>query len=266
MKLVPALALLLLLAGCSAEPERVILVTTPPSPSTSAAAGPTAHGWNNARAFTDAALRGKYSTAKQYVSPGSEADRYLQHQVAMDRAMTAAGDGGMPSAGKITYDDAAATVTFTYPDDPTTAITWQGFAYDASGLVVSWQTGASLETLADRLSSKPAKATTSHAKVRLVSAYRNDRALFVVVEVTAKDRTIMPDCSPELTQVDHSQREATDCSAPEELPKGKSGLVAYTFDGATSGGTLRYLVEDPNWVALNAVKLLVRLGAEDPAH
>jgi hypothetical protein len=180
--------------------------------------------------------------------------------------MTAAGDGRMASAGKVTYDDHAATVMFSYPDDPTTTITWQGFAYDPSGLVVSWQTGASLETLSDRLSSKPAQASTSHAKVRLVSAYRNDSALFVVLKITAKDRTIMPDCSPQLSQVDHSQREATDCSAPEELPKGRSALVAYTFDGATSGGTLRYLIEDPNWEELNAVKLLIRMGAEDPVH
>jgi hypothetical protein len=266
MKLVPVIALLVLLAGCSPEPAQVIVVTTSPSPSTSATAGPTVDGWNNARAFTDAALQGKYSAAKPYVSPGSEAARYLQHQVAMDRAITAAGDGGMPSTHKVTYDDGAATVTFSYPDDPTKTITWQDFEYDPSGLVVRWQTGASLEKLSDRLWSKPARASTSHAKVELVSAYRNDSALFVVLKVTAKDRTIMPDCSPLLTQVDHSQREATDCSAPESLSKSKSAYVAYTFDGATSGGTLRYLIEDTNWTELNAVKLLIRLGAEDPAH
>lgn len=266
MRMAPGIVLTMLLAGCSAAPAQVVTVTRAPSATTEVTAGPQSDGWNNAKAFSEAALTGNYDDAQRYVAPGSAADRYLAHQTAMDRAMTASGDSEMSSAENVTYDEGAEEVTFSYPNVPTTT-TWESFEYDPTGLVVSWLTDASRVKLADRLSSKkPASARTTRANVTLVSAYRNDRALFVVLTVTAKDRTIMPDCSPLLAEVDHSQREATDCFAPASIPKGRSAYVAYTFDGANSGGTLRYLIEDTNWKVLNAVKVMVRLGSEDPVH
>lgn len=115
------------------------------------------------------------------------------------------------------------TVTFDYGDDD--SYTWKDFEYDPQGLVLGWATGKSSVRLSDRLWSQPAKVTTPHATVELVSAYKNDSGLWVVLDVTAKDRSLRPDCSPLL-----DDSKAADCSAPEKNAKGEATYITVETD------------------------------------
>ena len=182
---------LVLLGGCTAVPAQVVTVTAPPA-SVSPTPEPTVDGWANAQAFADAALKGDYDTASNYVSANGAAARYLEHQRAMNEASTAAGLGSTEGPDDVTFDADEGSVTYTYTDGPT--VTWKAFEYDSAGMVISWSTGKSATKLSDRLWTKPAKASTAHAVVELVSAYKNDAGLFVVLDVKAKDRALSPDC------------------------------------------------------------------------
>ena len=218
---------------------------------------PSANGWDNAQAFAGAALKGNYEEATEYVAAGSAAERYLTHMTAINEAMVAAGDGGTENPDDITYDAATRTVSYTYTDADMTA-EWNRFEYDSAGKVISWSTGKSDTKLSDRLWTKPAKASVAHASVELVSAYKNDSGLFVVLDVKAKDRSITPDCGALLDDSKHRQREAAECSAPEKITKGSSGYVALSFEGAAFGGTLRYNVEGADYDDYGTVKLAIR--------
>lgn len=257
-RITTVVALLVLLTACSPGPATVVTVTaTAPASQSSPTPEPSVNGWDNAQAFAGAALKGNYDEAKAYAASGSAAERYLTHMVAINEAMVAAGDGGMEEPDDVTYDAAAGSVSYTYTDADVTA-EWNRFEYDGGGKVISWSTGKSDTKLSDRLWTKPAKASVAHATVQLVSAYKNDSGLFVVLDVKAKDRSINPDCGALLDDSKHRQREAADCSAPDKITKGSSGYVALTFEGAAFGGTLRYKVESANYDDYGTVKLAIR--------
>lgn len=259
MRLIPALAVAVLLAGCSTGPAATVTITAPVSaPPAAPSPSATVDGWDNAQAFTEAALKGDYDTAQKYVSPGGPADRYITHQRAMDEATSAAGDGPSSQATDITFDPDARTVTYTFDEDGAPTVTWKDFESDSSGLLLGWSTGKSATKLKDRLWSRSAKVSTSHVTIDLVSAYKNDTALFVVLDVHAKDRSISPDCSALLDDSKNRQRESSYCSAPEKIARGNSGYVVLEFEGAGFGGTLRYVVQDSNWNEFGVVKLRIR--------
>lgn len=257
MKPLLALFAVVSLAACSAAPVPAVTVTTTAVATSSPTPKPSVNGWDNAQAFAGAVLKGNNKEARQYVAQGSAADRYLIHQEAADEATSAAGseDAGPPD--DITFDADAGTVTFTY-NDPDATFEWNRFEYDAAGKVISWATGQSDTKLSDRLWSKSAKVSTQHATVELVSAYKNDAALFVILDVKAKDRSLSPDCSALLDDAKHRQREASNCVAPDTITKGNSAYVYVSFDGADFGGTLRYRLQDSNYNEFGTVKIKIQ--------
>lgn len=257
MKPVLALFAVLSLTACSAAPAPAVTVTTTAVATSSPTPEPSVNGWESAQAFAGAALKGDYDEAEQYVAQRSAAEHYLTHMKAVEEAQSAAGSGGNSSPDDVTYDADSGTVTYTY-SDPDMTFEWNRFEYDAAGKVISWATGKSDTKLSDRLWSKPAKASTSHATVQLVSAYKNDSGLWIVLDVKAKDRSISPDCSALLDDAKHRQREAASCDAPEKIVKGNSAYVALVFDKADFGGTLRYQVQDSNYNEFGTVKIKIK--------
>jgi len=257
--LAPAAVLLaaVMAAGCSSAPAQIITVTASAPATVSPTPEPTVDGWPNAQAFAAAALGSDYDKAEGFASPRSAAARYLTHMEALTDALDASGSAPMDDPEEITYDAEAGTVTFSYPDagDP---VVWKEFKYDAAGKVVSWATGESDTTLSDRLWSKPAKASTSHANVELVSAYKNDAALWIVLDINAKDRNLSPDFGALLDDSKNRQREAADMVAPDKISKGTAAYVVLSFTGSDFGGILRYHLTDTNYNTLGTVKIKIR--------
>jgi len=256
MRLTPILVSLVLLAGCSSAPAQVITVTASASSTASPSPVPSVNGWDNAQAFADAALSGDYEKAEKFASPNSAAARYLIHMRAVDDAMIGGGGSSVQAPDDVTYDADSQTVTYTYTDGPTTD--WTDFQYDADGYVVSWATGKSSTTLSERLWTKSAKVANKHVSIELVSAYKNDSALWVVLDIKAKDRSIEPDWSPLLDDVKGRQREAGEVDGPDKIMKGNRAYVAYAFGNADFGGTLRYKLEDTAYNDLGTLKIKIK--------
>lgn len=240
------------LVGCTAAPAQVVTVTATP---TVATPDPTANGWEHAQVYSEAVLKGNWEQAKGHFLPGSAADRYIQHQRALEDAQDAAGVPTNGSPDDITFDADAGTVTSTFDGDD---LVWKDFEYDSNGLVMSWATGESATPLTKRLWTKPAKATAAKTTVTLVSAYRNDDALWVVLDVKATGRTVEIDCSPLLDDAKGRQRKAASCDAPDKVTKGHSAYVALAFSKADFGGTLRYEILSADYDTLATVKLPIR--------
>lgn len=257
IKPTPALvALALLLAGCTPAPAQVVTVTatavaTPASPTPE----PTVNGWDNAQKFAEATAKSNYADARPYAAEGGAAARYLTHMEAITEALAAAGQSEW-EAPEAEFDADAKTVTLNYDDG--SDVVWKDFEYDAAGKVLSWATGESSTKLSDRLWTKSAKVATKHATVELVSAYKNDAGLWIVLDITAKSRAISPDCSAMLVDSKKRQREAGECDGPDRISKGSAGYVALVFPKAEFGGTLRYVVQDDDYNELATIKLKIR--------
>lgn len=240
--------------GCSAGPVQVVTVTA--SSVSTASPEPSVNGWSNAQAFSEAAWKGRYSEAKRFAADGGPAARYLAHMEALQTALDAAGSGDSnTNPNSIDFDATNGTVTATYDDD--TEVIWQEFQYDSSGLVFSWSTSDSNIQLSKRLWTKASSVSTKSAKVALVSAYKNDSGLWVILDVNAKERALAPDCSPTLTDTRKRQREASDCNAPDTIGKGTSAYIALLFKGAEFGGTLKYDVLSKDYDNLGTITMKI---------
>lgn len=255
-------ATLLPLSACSSAPQPAVTITATvtaeptPSPTPTPTFDVAAEGWSNAKAFTEQIVKNKYDKAAAFVSEGSAADRYLVHMIAINDASRAAGYGALLTASDIEFDEEAKSITQSASDaDP---VVWQTFTWDDLGKITGWATGDDDTPLADRLWTKPADASIDYAKVTLVSAYKNDAGLWVVLDVKAKKGAVEPDCSPLLDDTKDRQREATNCTAPDKINKGKAAYVAFLFEGATFGGKLRYEVQNASYDTIGTVKLKIK--------
>lgn len=260
--LTAAALLLFSMSACTAASQAVVTVTATPSAGVTSAPNPTptfdvaAEGWKNAKEFTENVNEGKYDAALEHVSEGSAAARYLTHMTAIDDASVAAGSGRVTSESELTFSEDEKSIT--QSDEGVEPTVWESFTWDDAGKLTGWSTGEDDTPLKDRLWTKEAQASTANADVTLVSAYKNDAGLWVVLDVKSKKTAIAPDCSPLLDDTKNRQREATNCMAPGKINKGKAGYVAFLFEGANFGGTLRYELTSAGYHALGTVKVKIR--------
>lgn len=232
-------------AASSAAPVAQATSTTNPAPTL-------VDDWSNAVKFSELALAGKHEGAKKYVSPGSAADRYLIHQIALREAVVAAGSArNDPLTPTVNRD--SGTISFSQGEGEDDTV-WKDFTYDG-GKVSGWTIGET--PLSSRVWTKDAEASLKGVNVKLVSAYQNDSALWVILDVTSADRDLKMDYSPALTDAKKRQREAATVVGPDEVKTGTSAYVAYAFEGAAYGGTLTYALTSTNFSPLGKVTLAI---------
>lgn len=195
---------------------------------------PAAQAWQNAKTFADQMNQAEYLRALELVAPGSAAERYLTHMIAMDGAAGAAGYGKLTPPSELTVDDAAKTITLT-AEGGASAI-WRSFSHDDAGLVTGWALGTEGTPLADQLWTTPAEATTDTAKVTLVSAYRNDAGLWIALDLTASETDLAPDCKARY-ESEGQRFEAANCLGTPVVRQGETSPVTFRFEGADFGGT-----------------------------
>jgi hypothetical protein len=240
----------LLLVGCTS-----VTTTTPVTKSASEIPSPSS--WSNAASFAGAALANNWDRAEKYVSEGSPAAKYLVHQRAAHEASASAGGSiNTVDQDKIEYDEAARTVTFSQGGTDTV---WGHFAFDGAGLVTSWLTNDQGTTLAERLWTETPKANNPAAEIRVISAYRNETDLWIVLDVHSKGSSVSTQDS-DLTYVgaDKRQRDASRCQGPDEIRKGNSGYMLVAFTGANLGGTLYFKIRDSDYDSRGTLKLAIR--------
>lgn len=223
------------LTACSprSEPSEPATAQTPTPTSTVPVVDPDAV----IKDFTQAVYGFQYDTARDMVSPGSAAERYMTHLVAIDTAFTTNGQTTQDEAPTLVVDDGVATGT--YSDG--TEFVWQDFTVDAAGLITGWTTPSGV--LDKLLWTTPWQGTVAGNTIDLVSAYKSTNGyLWVVLKVTAGASGIdVGAYTSSLVGTDGIAYtpDATRTIAPAStVPAGAAAYVVLTFPKAPFGGTV----------------------------
>jgi hypothetical protein len=134
--------------------------------------------------FTKLAHTDKYEAAKELVAPGSAADRYVIHQLKLQKAYQISGQDPGGEEPSIDSDKGKRSIRIEFTGEDGYSYTWKDFTFD-HGKVTGWtgKSGLVASVLWSRASKDSALGTTA----RLVSAYRsNAGSMFVVVEFSTK--------------------------------------------------------------------------------
>lgn len=234
----------LALTACAGTPS-------PPEPE----AAPGGVAWLNAQAFTQAVWSYDLGAARAKAAPGSAAERYLDYTEALLSATSATtgSEEEAPAPGgslTLTIDDEAGSITDSTAGGA--ALVWRGFSYQ-DDLVSGWLVGDSDLALAQRLWTQDAQVDGDSASAELAGAYRNDAGLWVVARVTAGDDPVqLADGATYLRE--ETEVASSHASLPERIEPDASELVAFGFDDAELGGTLRLPLSEPSGELLLPVR------------
>lgn len=234
-------------AACGGDREPTAGQETNPAPTASPATTTTLNDTSAerdevARGYLDAFAAGDPETMSamhEFAEPGSVADVYATHQIAVTKAFR---DAGAPFLGqRVTYRGDEAEVCSIEGE---TCGIWADFTTDPeSGLLTGFTIDG--QPLDGRLLGGSGESTSATgATFTLVSAYKSVQgdSLFVVVEVEngPEPVTIYPS-SAEYVTPDGRQVTAVDGVGPTELRPSAKATYVPVFDGADLGGTV-YIV------------------------
>jgi len=252
MKIVPCLAALVLLVGCSAPDAGTITATSPSV--ASGTPGPSVNGWATTQEFARAVLEDHdFDAAEKYVAPSSPAARFLEFRRTEFDAMVSAGRGrDYLGVSGVAYDETSGTVSFDL-NRARVPVEWKDFEIDSAGRLITWSIDSSKTSLADRLATKRARGSTKDADVQLVGAYRDEDALSVILNVRAKDRSLS---SGTVVLIDSKNRQREGAVVgPKQVLKGTWAYVVVRFANADLGGTVRYPIKGSRSSDLGSINL-----------
>lgn len=231
-----ALGISLGVAGCTAQPASREADTTTAPATTAAERDESAEQNATIEAFVSAVFAERYDEALQHASPGSPAESYVTHLLAINTALTANGDAQTDTTTEPTqtFEDGVVTVV----EPGTGEYTLADFTFDENGLVVAW-TGKS-GPVGDVLWTIPWTGQTGGNTIELISAYKtNSGALQAVLKVTANERATSPyGYSSTYSASDGITYSVEWASQPQDIAAGSAAYIVVSFPGAPFGGTI----------------------------
>lgn len=249
------------LAGCSSnEPNAAPVAATSPAASTAPATttttteAPEPLSKDDIEQFAETAwVDGDPEGAKDFVVPGSPADRYLDFQLAALKAEAASGYDAADVDTTVEWDD---DVLVMKDDDGKDGGTyrlknWKG----QDGKVSTW-TQRNFE-IGTHLA-KPARKSGGVADVELLGGWANQNSLFLVFDIKAK-RNLKIGYDTSYVDADHRATDSSSVLAADTLKKGSKNYVLVLFDKAQIGGRVDLAFEDArSYDRLGTVKIPVK--------